>query len=161
MMIPNNYTYHATLPHMDVGEYCSTESMVARPVAFASCTLTKSQRNYSQLDKEAFSIIFCLKRFHKFLYGRLFHIIADHKLLVQLLGEHKPVPVHTAARLQRYPLILASYNYKLEFRSTNITSMLMRYLAYLFLLHLILCQIMSTATSLPLLLILIRTVLRD
>ena len=32
-----------------------------RPVAFASCTLTKSQRNYSQLDKEAFSIIFCLK----------------------------------------------------------------------------------------------------
>ena len=25
-----------------------------RPVAFASCTLTKSQRNYSPLDKEAF-----------------------------------------------------------------------------------------------------------
>ena len=30
-----------------------------RPVAFASCTLTKSQRNYSQLEKEAISIIFC------------------------------------------------------------------------------------------------------
>ena len=73
-----------------------------RPVAFASCTLTKSQRNYSQLDKEAFSIIFCLKRFHQFLYGRLFHIITDHKPLLQLLGEHKPVPVHTAARLQCY-----------------------------------------------------------
>ena len=53
-----------------------------RPVAFASCTLTKSQRNYSQLDKEAFSIIFCLKRFHQFLYGRLFHIITDHKPLL-------------------------------------------------------------------------------
>ena len=34
-------------------------------------------------------------------------------------SEHKPVPVHTTARLQRYSLILASYNYKLEFRSTK------------------------------------------
>ena len=90
-----------------------------RPVAFASCSLSKCQKNYSQLDKEAFSIIFCLKRFHQFLYGRSFHIITDHKPLLQLLGEHKPVPVHTAARLQRYSLILASYNYKLEFRSTK------------------------------------------
>ena len=87
--------------------------------AFAFCTLTKSQRNYSQLDKEAFSIIFCLKRFHQFLYGCLFHIITDHKPLLQLLCEHKTVPVHTAARLQRYSLILASYNYKLEFRYTK------------------------------------------
>ena len=90
-----------------------------RPVVFASCSLSKCQKNYSQLDKEAFSIIFCLKRFHQFLYGRSFHIITDHKPLLQLLGEHKPVPVHTAARLQRYSLILASYNYKLEFRSTK------------------------------------------
>ena len=90
-----------------------------RPVAFASCSLSKCQKNYSQLDKEAFSIIFCLKRFHQFLYGRSFHIITDHKPLLQLLGEHKPVPVHTAARLQRYSLILASYNYKLEFWSTK------------------------------------------
>ena len=90
-----------------------------RPVAFASCTLTKSQRNYSELDKEACSIIFCFKRFHQFLYGRLFHIITDHNPLLQLLGEHKHVPVHTAARLQRYSLIIVSYNYKLEFRSTK------------------------------------------
>jgi len=90
-----------------------------RPVAFASCSLTKSQKNYSQLDKEAFAIIFCLKRFHQFLYGRAFHIITDHKPLLQLLGEGKPVPVHTAARLQRYSLILASYKYKLLFRPTR------------------------------------------
>ena len=41
----------------------------------------------------------------------IFHIITDHNPLLQLLGEHKPVPVHTATRLQRYSLILASYNY--------------------------------------------------
>ena len=32
-----------------------------RPVSFAFCTLTPAQQNYSQLEKEAFSIIFELK----------------------------------------------------------------------------------------------------
>ena len=41
-----------------------------RPVAFSSCLLSMSQKNYGQLDKEAFSIIFCLKRSHQFLYRR-------------------------------------------------------------------------------------------
>lgn len=90
-----------------------------RPIAFASCSLTKAQRNYSQLDKEAFSIIFGLKRFHQFLYGRSFTIITDHKPLLQLLGPSRPIPVQAAARLQRWGLILAFYDYKLEYRSTH------------------------------------------
>jgi len=32
-----------------------------RPVAFASCTFSKSQLNYSQIEKEALSIIFGLR----------------------------------------------------------------------------------------------------
>jgi len=90
-----------------------------RPVAFASCTLTKAQKNYSQLDKEAFAIIFGLKKFHQFIYGREFTIITDHKPLLCLLGHDQPVPLHAAARLQRWSLILASYKYKLEYRSTH------------------------------------------
>ena len=35
-----------------------------RSIAFASCTLPPAQNNYSQLDKEAFSIVFGIKRFH-------------------------------------------------------------------------------------------------
>ena len=53
-----------------------------RPVAFASVTLTSAQKNYSQLDKEAFAIIFGLKRFHQFLAGHEFTIITDHKPLL-------------------------------------------------------------------------------
>jgi transposase InsO family protein len=91
-----------------------------RPVAFASATLSKAQQNYSQLDKEAFSIIFGLKRFRQFLAAREFTIITDHRPLLQILGPTNLIQVHTAARLQRWALILASFKYKLEFRSTNL-----------------------------------------
>jgi hypothetical protein len=107
----SSYGAGAVLSHCIDGQF--------RPIAFASCSLTKAQRNYSQLDKEAFSIIFGLKRFHQFLYGRSFTIITDHKPLHTLFSPTKPVPVHCAARLQRWALILASYNYSLEYRSTS------------------------------------------
>lgn len=40
-----------------------------RPVAFASCTLTSSQKSYSQIKEEAFSIVFGMKRFRHYPYG--------------------------------------------------------------------------------------------
>ena len=107
----SSYGAGAVLSHQIDGQF--------RPVAFASCTLTPAQQNYSQLEKEAFSIIFGLKRFRQYLYGRSFTILTDHRPLLTLLGPQRPVPAHAAARLQRWALILASYNYKIEYRSTG------------------------------------------
>ena len=107
----SSYGAGAVLSHQIDGQF--------RPVAFASCTLTQAQRNYSQLEKEAFSIIFGLKRFRQYLYGRSFTILTDHRPLLTLFGPQQPVPAHAAARLQRWALILASYNYKIEYRSTT------------------------------------------
>ena len=90
-----------------------------RPVAFASCTLTQAQQNYSQLEKEAFSIIFGLKRFRQYLCGRSFTILTDHRPLLSLFGPNNPVAVHAAARLRRWALILASYDNKIEYRNTT------------------------------------------
>ena len=106
----SSYGAGAVLSHVINGKH--------QPIAFASCTLTATQRSYSQLEKEAFSIIFGLKRFHQYLCGGSFIILTDYRPLLTLLGPHRAVPAHTTSRLQRWALILASYHYKIEYRNT-------------------------------------------
>ena len=52
-----------------------------RPVAYASRTLSPAEVKYSQLDKEVLSIVYGVKNFHQYLYGRKFTILSDHKPL--------------------------------------------------------------------------------
>ena len=70
-----------------------------RPIAFASRTLSTSEQNYAQLEKEALSLIFGVKKFHQYLYGRKFTLVTDHKLLMAIVGPKKGVPSLAAARL--------------------------------------------------------------
>lgn len=88
------------------------------PIAFASRTLSKSERNYAQLEKEALSLIFGVKKVHQYLYGRTFTLITDHKPLLTILGTKKGIPSLAAARLQRWAILLSGYQYHIAFKST-------------------------------------------
>ena len=90
-----------------------------RPIAYTSRTLTASERNYSQLEKEALSLVFGVQKFHQFLYGRDFTLCTDHKLLTTILGPKKGIPPIAAARLQRWALQLAIHNYTIKFHPTK------------------------------------------
>ena len=80
-----------------------------KPIAFASKTLNSSQRNYSQLEKEALSIIFGVKKFYQYLYGRQFSLITDHRPLTTIFGPKNAIPSMAAASLQRWALFLSGF----------------------------------------------------
>ncbi|XP_045541427.1 uncharacterized protein K02A2.6-like [Papilio machaon] len=88
-----------------------------RPVSFASRTLTPAEKRYSQIQKEATAIIFGVRRFHQYLYGRTepFVLRTDHKPLLSIFGPHKGIPEVSANRLQRYAMFLGAYNYNIEY----------------------------------------------
>ena len=67
----------------------------------------------------ALSLVFGVKHFHAFLYGRPFTIVTDHKPLITILGPKKGIPPLAAARLQRWAWTLSAYLYDIEFRSTG------------------------------------------
>ena len=90
-----------------------------RPVAYTSRTLTATERNYAQLEKEALALIYGVQKFHQYLYGRQFVLVTDHKPLTTILGHKRGIPPLAAARLQRWALILSAYSYTIEFRPTK------------------------------------------
>ena len=79
-----------------------------RPIAFASWTLSPAERNYAQLEKEALALVFGIRKFHLYLFGRKFTLLTDHKPLLSILGS-KGIPSLAAARLQRWSLLLSAY----------------------------------------------------
>ena len=88
-----------------------------KPVAYTSRTLTTAERNYSQLEKEGLALVYDVKKFHNYLFGRTFILCTDHKPLQSLLNESKPIPCMASARIQRWALTLASYEYTIKYKS--------------------------------------------
>ena len=81
-----------------------------KPIAFASRTLTSTKHNYAKLEKEALAIIYGVKNFHKYIYGRLFVLVTDHKPLTTIFHPHKGIPPLSTARLQCWALTLSALN---------------------------------------------------
>ena len=96
-----------------------TPDGLERPVSYASRTLTPTERKYAQVEKEAAGVSFGVRRFHQFLFGRPFTLVVDNRALSRILSPDKELPSLAAARMQRYALQLAAYQYRVELRRTE------------------------------------------
>ena len=90
-----------------------------KPIAYASRTLSPAEKGYSQLEKEGLACVYGVKKFHEYLFGRMFFLYTDHKPLLGLLDEQKPIPAQASARIQRWALTLEMYQYHLKFKSSD------------------------------------------
>lgn len=87
-----------------------------KPIAFASRTLTQTEQKYANIDKEALAIMFGIRKFHQYIYGREFTLVTDHKPLQRIFGHARDLPKVLNNRLIRWALKLNQYNYTIEYR---------------------------------------------
>ena len=106
----SQYSLGAVLSHI-------MEDVKERPVAYVSRTLTSAEKNYSQLEKEGLAIIFGVKKFHNYLFGRNFSIESDHQPLSYLFNEAKGISQTASSRIQRWALTLSAYQYTIRHKS--------------------------------------------
>ncbi|XP_062542475.1 uncharacterized protein K02A2.6-like [Armigeres subalbatus] len=90
-----------------------------KPIQYASQTLNDTQRKYKQLDREAYAIVFGIRKFYQYLYGRKFVLYTDNEPVKQIFSETKGLPTMSALRMQHYATFLQSFNYSIKFRPTK------------------------------------------
>ena len=69
-----------------------------RPISYASKTLSSTESNYSNIECELLDLLFAVTHFKNFTFGRLLHVITDHKPLVSLFRKSL---VDSSSRLTR------------------------------------------------------------
>ena len=70
------------------------------------------------MEKEALAIVFGVRKFHQYIYGRRFTLVTDHKPLLTILGPKTGIPSLAAARMQRWSFLLSAYQYDIIFKPT-------------------------------------------
>ena len=58
-----------------------------RPVAYASRAMSDTEQRYSQIEKEALSLVWACEKISDYIIGRPIHLETDHKPLVPLLSK--------------------------------------------------------------------------
>ena len=85
------------------------------PIAFASRTLCPAETKYSVIERELLAIVWSVKHFRPYLYGRKFKLVTDHRPLTWLFSIKDP-----GSRLARWRLKLEEYDYEIQYKPGKI-----------------------------------------
>ncbi|XP_057378537.1 uncharacterized protein K02A2.6-like [Daphnia carinata] len=84
-----------------------------QPVAYASTSLTPTQKRYFQIEKELLAVQFGLMRFRQYVFGQPVVVETDHNPLIGLL--EKPIAA-SSPRIQRMRLQLQRFDFSLRYK---------------------------------------------
>lgn len=85
------------------------------PVAYASRSLNKAEKNYSTTQKELLAIIFAIDHFRPYIFGRKFTIITDHRPLIYLNNTKNPT-----SQMMRWKIRLSEYDFDIAYKKGKI-----------------------------------------
>lgn len=81
------------------------------PISYASRILNQAEKNYSCIEKELLAIVWSVRYYRPYLYGKHFTIYTDHKPLIYLFNVKDP-----GSRLIRWRLKLEEYSYTIKYK---------------------------------------------
>ncbi|GFX02706.1 retrovirus-related Pol polyprotein from transposon 17.6 [Trichonephila clavipes] len=100
------YTIHSDASQIDIAAFLSQKcGDKCYPIAYASQKLSKTQQSWSTIEREAFAIVWSLKKFEVWVFGTEIEFYTDHNPLPYLT---KSAP--QSARLQRWAFALQKFN---------------------------------------------------
>ena len=79
------------------------------PVCFLSRTLSVAERNYSVIERECLAIVWAITKLNKYLLGRKFTLMTDHKPLLAI--NKKRI---SNGKIQRWSLSLLDYQFDIK-----------------------------------------------
>ncbi|XP_068240937.1 uncharacterized protein [Palaemon carinicauda] len=79
------------------------------PVQYASRKLKGAEQNYSVIEKECLAVVWAVKKFYQYLYGKAFVIESDHQPLKYLNSAG-----HINSRLMRWAMYLQQFEYTIH-----------------------------------------------
>jgi len=86
---------------------CRNNNSEWAPVEFASKTLSTTERRWPVRDREAFAIIFGIKKFDHYLRGRAFMVRTDHQSLRWMLEAKEGRVARWASRITEYDITIS------------------------------------------------------
>jgi hypothetical protein len=87
------------------------------PISYSSRTLNKAEMNYSTIEKELLGIVWSVRHYRPYLFGKKFKIVTDHKPLTWLFNVKDP-----GSRLVRWRLKLEEFDYEIVYKPGKINS---------------------------------------
>ncbi|UYV84616.1 K02A2.6-like, partial [Cordylochernes scorpioides] len=86
---------------------------IKRPIAYASRSLTDTEKRYSQIEKETLGFVWAIEHFNTYIWGRKFVLKTDHKPLIYMLNPKNGAVL--PPRIQRLSWRLQPYDFEIEF----------------------------------------------